>query len=274
MPFDVLASIALPSGSSEGVFVMLKGYFDDSGTHADSDVVVVGGLIGTVAQWQAFEADWLAKLAEPLPGKPPLKSFHLSPCKAGKGEFEGYSLAERDAVRHDFRQILIKHKLIATASALDKRAWDELVHGGIRELFGEAVNIPVENCMLEAIKIAERHPEGDKIAVVFDRGIWTKQIKRITDEFTYSLGRPRVMTVTFMRVEDSTALQGADIVATENYWYATDFIKTNGNPDPHAHMKHFLGNMFAEGLMVTREAIAANLPEIETMLKASLERSS
>ncbi|MGB8181143.1 MAG: hypothetical protein WCF13_02125, partial [Stellaceae bacterium] len=52
-----LATLALPTGAKEGLFLMaevitlkqrpffsLKSFFDDSGTHADSDVVVVGGL--------------------------------------------------------------------------------------------------------------------------------------------------------------------------------------------------------------------------------------
>lgn len=47
---------------------MLKAFFDDSSTHEGSEVVVAGGLIGTLDQWEAFEADWFAKLAEPTQG--------------------------------------------------------------------------------------------------------------------------------------------------------------------------------------------------------------
>src|ERR1700722_10252329 len=123
---------ALPTGQREGILLMLRAYFDDSGTHSDSDITVMGGLIGTVDQWEKFEHDWSPKLAEPLPGKPPLKMFHLSHCNAGRGEFSNYGNAEQDAVTHDFRKIIIDAKRTSTASAVDRKAWDELVVGQVR----------------------------------------------------------------------------------------------------------------------------------------------
>src|SRR6266567_6483744 len=103
------------------MFVILRAYFDDSGTHAESDVVVIGGLIGNVAQWEDFERQWTQKLKCPLPHKPPLKRFHLSACNARTGEFASYSDAEQNAATHDFREIIINTKLTSTASAIDRK---------------------------------------------------------------------------------------------------------------------------------------------------------
>src|SRR5947209_3862900 len=106
----------LPTGEREGLLMLLRAYFDDSGTHGNSEVVVMGGLIGTVEQWDRFEAAWAAKLACPLEGKPPLKKgFHLSACNARDGEFSHYSDAEQDALIHAFRQIIIDCMLTSTA---------------------------------------------------------------------------------------------------------------------------------------------------------------
>ncbi len=69
---------------------MLGVFLDDSGTHSTSRVVVMGGLLGDDAQWDAFASAWEARLAQPLPGKAPLKQFHLSHCRAGQGEFSRY----------------------------------------------------------------------------------------------------------------------------------------------------------------------------------------
>ena len=73
--------------------------------------MVMAGFIGTDEQWSAFDASWKAKLDAPLPDKPPLRSFHMADCEARSGEFSGYSTAEKDAVIHDFREIIIERLL-------------------------------------------------------------------------------------------------------------------------------------------------------------------
>jgi hypothetical protein len=252
---------------------MLRAYFDDSGTHADSEVVAVGGLVGNVAQWMQFEREWSAKLADPLLGygKPPLQMFHLAHCNARNGEFAGYTDGECDAVTHDFRQIIIDSKLIATASMIDKRAWDELVVGPIRQWIGDAVDVCVENCLSEAIKIAGAHPDGDMIAAVFDRGIWTQRIKNITDEYTLDLASPRIVSVAFSNVKDVLPLQGADISATENYWFGIKMLRGGIGAQPRPHMRHYLENMFAEGFIIDRARIAEKKPELERAARALRE---
>jgi hypothetical protein len=269
-----LSGVSLPSGIREGLFIMLRAYFDDSGTHDDSEIVAVGGVIGTTAQWEQFERQWKALLACPLPGKPSLKKFHLSPCNAQDGEFEGYSDAECDAITHDFRQILIDTKVISTASAIDKKAWDELVVGAHREWLGDALDVCVENCLTEAIKIAGAHPDGDRVAVVLDRGIWTQRLKEVTDGYTLPLARPRIVSVNFLAAEDVLPLQGADVAATENYWYGIKVLRNRLGAQPRAHMRHYLESMFAEGFLIDRAQIVAMLPEIERQMQALREQLS
>ena len=86
---------------------MLVGYFDDSRTHNDPKIIVWAGFVGAEDQWAGLTTVWIAKLAAPLPGKPPLRSFHMSKCEARDGEFADYNVAEKDAVIHDFRQLII-----------------------------------------------------------------------------------------------------------------------------------------------------------------------
>lgn len=138
----------------KGVMAFFRAYFDDSGTHKGSAVVVMGGLIGTDSQWEAFDAAWRAKLLAPLPDKPRLKKFRLSACMAAEGEFENYKPVERQAVAGAFRDIIVDTKLASTTSAVDWVAWDELVVGKIRELLGDALNVCFLNCMDRALEYA------------------------------------------------------------------------------------------------------------------------
>jgi hypothetical protein len=237
--------------------ITLKAYFDDSGTHAKSEVVVIGGLIGTMAQWEQYEMQWAEKLAHPLPGKPRLRKFHLRACNAHDGEFEDYTSAEQDAVIHDFRQIIIEARLTSLAMAVDKQAWDELIVGSVRRVLGEALSPCFVHCLSETVRIARSHPHDDKIAVVFDKGIETERLRRIGEMFTLRPGRPRIVSVNFVRVEDVLPLQGADIVATESYWHAAEWLKLGDAAKPRPHLRHYLDNMLAEGLILDRAAITS-----------------
>ena len=240
---------------------MLRAYFDDSGTHADSRVVVIGGLIGTDEQWKQFNEEWAALLKKPLKEKPPLKTFHLSVCNAREGEFSGYNHAEQDAVIHDFRRIIIQSKLISIASAIDRRAWDELVFGSHRDELGDPLYHCIAYCIEETIRIADPHSAGDQIAIMFDQGIYSQSIKDKTDPYTYPLGRPRVRSITSGQVADVLPLQGADIVATENYWHAAEWLNLGDAAKPRAHLQHYLAHMLHEAVILDRERIMKMLSE-------------
>jgi hypothetical protein len=92
---------------------VLAAFFDDSGTHASTPVVAIGGLLGTGEQWGVFGSTSTALMHNPLPGKPPLKQFHLSPRRAAQGEFRNYSLVERDHITKLFRKIILDTTAIA-----------------------------------------------------------------------------------------------------------------------------------------------------------------
>ena len=240
---------------------MLRAYFDDSGTHSNSAVVVIGGLVGTCTEWDQFGERWAAKLRSPLAGKPPLEKFHLSACNACDGEFLGYSRAESDAVIHDFRQIIIDAGVIGAAFAVDRRAWDEFIVGAARKRFGHPVSACAERCLLECICIANPHPEGDRIAVWFDWGIKSNRLQEIADPFTLPMMRPRIVSVNFAHVQDILPLQGADIVATESYWHAIEWLKLGDAALPRAHMRHYTASAYYEAVILDHEAIAT-LPSL------------
>ena len=80
---------------------MLEFYLDDSGTHRGSKAAVWGGVVGYAEYFDELESKWREMLACPCEGRPPIKQFHSSHLAAGKGEFMGYSDAERDLSEAD-----------------------------------------------------------------------------------------------------------------------------------------------------------------------------
>jgi hypothetical protein len=241
---------------------MLKAYFDDSGTHKGSPAVVLGGLIGTILQWETFESEWQGTLAKPLPevGKSPLHNFHLRPCILGYDDFSEYKEVERELTARHFRDVIHNANLISTASVVDGRAWSELVVGPYRDVLGSAISFCFLHCLDRARAFALNHPEGEKIAVMIDRGIECDRLHLIIDAFrNYSDIEEKFCSITFGKVNDHFPLQGADIIATESYWYAEKWLQSGGSAEPRPPFRHFFENMPSEGIMLDRQGILNDL---------------
>jgi Protein of unknown function (DUF3800) len=230
---------------------LFRAYFDDSGTHKESAFVVLGGLVGLDNQWESLCDKWAAKLAAPLPDKPRLSKFHLSACMAGKDDFRDYKPVEREALAGEFRDLIIEAGLGSTASAVDKASWDELVVGRVRDLLGPALQPCFLKCIDRAMEYAKAWGSaGDQIAVMFDKGIESDELRDIIDKYLWR--QTEIVSVTFGRVEKFIPLQAADVIATESYW--------------HAHgeafrppFQHYLRHARAEGLIFDRQLIIDEL---------------
>src|SRR5882724_2648979 len=79
------------------VFLMLQAYMDDSGSHSDSRVCVVGGYFGGVNRWREFERRW-----NPILERYGIREFHAkefwrrTPQGTGTGEYKDWGGAKLD----------------------------------------------------------------------------------------------------------------------------------------------------------------------------------
>lgn len=233
---------------------MLQCYFDDSGTHSDSTVITWGGLLGRAEQWEYLDKQWKALLANPMPGHPRLKQFHLSPCAARKGDFVAYKEAESDRLRFLFRQIIADAGLEAVSYSVPIKAYDELVRGRIRELLG---SYPESLCVGACLKYSfEKAAEmGEKaITVTFDQGRMTPALLDWIERGTATyMGDVVPISIGGGSVAELTGLQAADTIAIENWWFAKSVLE--GSPTRSAHFKSLVGKTPVVGNIMTRESL-------------------
>ncbi len=239
---------------------MLKAYFDDSGTHVGAPIVVVGGLIGTDAQWKGFDANWRARLKCPIEGKQPLKKFGMHDCQESIGDFKGYSRTESDFVMHEFRQIIKNSGIVGYSSAIDKVAWDELVTAERRQNMGPAENFCLTRCARNMLANAKDHFTEKTIRFTYDEGrkaILSNRIERF--EWTRGLiDCPQVASFTYAKVRDLTPLQGADMLATESYWLLKK-RRSNKTAEPRSHFQDYVKSAKGFGDFMSREVLLKEL---------------
>jgi len=234
---------------------MLGAFFDDSGTHADSAVVAIGGLLGTDVQWDVFAEAWEEVLAKPFPEKSRLRQFHLTACRSGTGEFEDYNLAERDNLTYRFREIILNTGMVTLAAAVNKTAWDQVVVGMIAEHIGNPIEFCFYKCIELTIRTARFRRPGEKIHFFFDEG--TRHDLDASARFYRSQRDvfPEIDGFTFAPVSKVVGLQGADMIAMETHQFGKQWIENRESPAVNAHFRKFISRELTAGIILDREHI-------------------
>jgi hypothetical protein len=214
---------------------MLTAYFDDSGTHDTSEVVIIAGLFGNQFQWDAFSDAWGKKLQVPSLGKPPLTRFHMYDCYNSLGEFSGWSRTATDFLAHELGQIIIKNGIWAYACAVLRKEWDSLVTGVSRKALGDAEGFCARNCYVKTLHWASNYTSDPQIAFVFDdrphrKREFEKLFELFQREGRREGNRPELTNFAFVSSKRVLPLQGADLVAWEFYQHAIDVLHRGIRP--------------------------------------------
>ena len=231
---DLVRSDFRPYGGN-GTVGMIECYFDDSGTHAGSKIIVWGGLIGTAEKFDLFSQRWNELLKAPLPGRKPLKKMSLAGLRRGRDEFFGYSQGEKDLLTKKFRDIIVEAGLECIAYIVVADDWLAASTPIDRMYLGDARNFAFWGA-LEAISGLANLTEGG-LSCHFDKGAQDDAMRAI--QAAWEAMRPAEgarTSFTYSTVESLAGLQGADMVAHEAFHYGLHLL----NPSEHPENPHFV----------------------------------
>lgn len=204
---------------------MLTAYFDDSGTHGKSEIVLWSGVFGNQQQWARFNKEWSAVLKEPCPKWGPLKRFHMTECQSSRGEFTGWTRNETDYLVWSLIDIIVQCGLYANGLAVARKHWDAAITGDAVRAFGDAEGYCLRICYVRSLNWARKYTDDVHISYLFDRRPERHfENQRIFDVFKrYSeieLQPPHLETIEFVSSYDHLPLQAADLIAWEMYQQA------------------------------------------------------
>lgn len=246
-------------------------FFDDAGTHDESDVVSWGGLVGNLDQWSDLTDAWYRRLDVPFPGamvqRPRLKKFHLWDCVFHNGEFADYSEPERSNLQYEFRKIIGDAGLIGVCYSIDRKAYDRLVPDGARAILGGAEEVCFRACFDGAYEQAHLffRDEQDMI-VYFDKVGNTGRLDCLSAIVDHQVEQragqvPFIVGVQFGKVEKFPPLQAADIIATEQCWLSKRLLGYSA-PARDFHFESYLKMIRAVGRMMSEEQIIETIRSV------------
>ena len=219
--------------------LMLESYFDDSGHHRRSEIAVWGGILGETEKLDFLDRKWKERLDNPAPGKPPLKAFSLSDCKAGVGEFvpDAYNRAECDELRCHIRNIIINSGVCAIAYAVDARVWNDLMPPD-NDVTPDM--LAFGHCLMAATETSIGRSE--EITAIFDKGCEGRVVSIIEAVRTLYPGKFDKISYGWRAVALTRPLQAADTIANEFNEYCHKYIY-NPQETPGPHLRHLLDNI-------------------------------
>jgi hypothetical protein len=88
---------------------MLRAYFDESGTHGEAHVTSIAGYVAAKSVWENVETEWDKEMSY-YRERTAVRTFHLTDCLAGRGEFTGLDEFFRLAITSQLSRVLGRHE--------------------------------------------------------------------------------------------------------------------------------------------------------------------
>ena len=199
---------------------VLKGFFDDSGTHEGSKVVAIGGCVAREEQWAQFEPEWAEMLAHFG-----IQEYHSGDLQAFAGEFKGWTEEKRRQLvgwAAKIGQQWAKHSF---SSLLIREDYEQVVPEWAKQsaAFGDEYNFCFQMTVGQVMSWIEYlkppMPDTDQIAFVFDQQPKKEGLTRFSYDQIKKFRDPydRMGGFGFVSGKRFLPLQFADFIAYESY---------------------------------------------------------
>jgi len=224
-----LISVLHPKSDRRKITVVLKAYFDDSGTHQQSEITSVAGFIGDIDAWSVFDGQWKPLLVAPDGTK--LSEFKMYDCVHGEKEFSApcWNFADRLALTGKLVDVIAETNIMAIGSSVVRKHFDPLLaHEWFRHKAPHAYYLCFQYCIQAAVNWTRRYNgqfgKDERVALVFDeQGTFGKISYDLYLDYKNSeRWGDQLVSISFASSKDFSPLQASDLLA-----YGTNDLTLN-----------------------------------------------
>jgi hypothetical protein len=238
---------------------MIRAYFDDSGTHEGSGIVVIAGIMGTEGRMDGLDRTWRSHLEAPLCGrKSRIKRFHAYDCYQSINDFVGWTRTETDYFRHQLREVIIQSGVSAYGIACLRMDYEDLIAGDLRSVLGDPEGFCINQCFVRSLAWVKANTFDPKVTFIFDNRPSSVQryAGAVYDAFAQGHTPPPELTgYAFLGSMDVRPLQAADLIAWELYQFAKSVLVEGRGAKANQEILHLKKNMDFSDHVATRDAI-------------------
>lgn len=141
---------------------MLRIFVDDSGTDGTTEFCVLAGYVSDEDGWTKFSDEW----QEALDDYPCLKYFKMSEAESLRGQFFGWSRAQRDEKVLRLASIAQSRSRYAVASVISHGAYDDVARGCLPRTVDSPYWFCFQGIVSECVYLFQQ--TGFKVDFVFD----------------------------------------------------------------------------------------------------------
>lgn len=234
-PYDGFSHFALSVNAVEdSLMAMFTLYFDDSGTHSQSDIAIAACYLSTVAEWQTFKRNW-----EALNEQYRFGIFHMTDFVARAEQFTGWTDAECHSLIVKLISVIRSRTLKGFVAAVVKSDYDKIIPSEYRHRMGfNHYTFAFRQCSSMINAYREEHGLTEPFDYVFESGTkGSGEIMKIFDEASCHTEVQSAFGMipggySFQPKRKVIQLQSADILAWESYRHMRDSVVPTGAPAP------------------------------------------
>lgn len=244
----------------------LKAYFDDSGTHDHSPVVVMAGLVAGEAEWAALETEW-----EDLKAEFGISKFHMNKLinRPWKSEYRGWSDCKAGRALTKFRRAILKTRSLMVGEAVSRDAWNSVcAQTRLGEWFDDPIDFLQTMALRKALEAQRARVFGyETVSVTFDLRLqnlvsWNFFAQGFQKKFP-----GRFAGYSFGLTEQVLPLQAADMVAYEAFRFQIDYLRGQSEPKARPNFRRMMDSMENRLSFITEPDLLEWVKKVEPFVR-------